>query len=243
MGRRFLVAFVLVLLALGATAAQSAFARSSATAPSARAMSAAPVAHAAKRRHHRRHRRHRGQRQQVAASPATATPAGLPAPNPPAPTAQSCSDTTLQPAPTNLDRIRAATLCLVNQERARNGLGALQEQPQLEAASNAHVADMAARNYFDHVSPSGSTPVSRMTAAGYLGGNGAYMVGENIAYGTVDASPARIVAAWMASPDHRDNILTREFRDSGIGVIAAAPAFAGSGTPAATYGQDFGVRG
>jgi uncharacterized protein YkwD len=44
---------------------------------------------------------------------------------------------------------------------------------------------------------------------------------------------------WMASPEHRANILSPAYRDTGIGVVAAMPQSVGQG-PGATYTQDFG---
>jgi uncharacterized protein YkwD len=202
----------------------------------------AVVAKAKKHKHqrHKKHRRHKKPRPVATATPAN--PSGvLPAPNAPA-ALGTCADASLAPTPSNLDRIRAATLCLVNQERAKVGAGALVEQPQLEAAASGQVADMLARDYYDHVSPDGKDPLDRDTAAGYLRGATQYAIGENLAWATGDASPLRIVAAWMDSPDHRDNLLSREYRDSGIAVAAAVPAFVASGPPAGLYAQEFGVR-
>ena len=83
---------------------------------------------------------------------------------------------------------------------------------------------MVSENYFDHISPAGETPLARIKASTYLPRRSAYMVGENIALGTMQlATPASIVASWMKSPDHRANILNPDFRDSGIGVVAQAP--------------------
>ncbi len=47
----------------------------------------------------------------------------------------------------------------------------------------------------------------------------------------------------MNSPEHRENILNGEYRDSGIGVAAAAPRIFSGGQAGATYTQDFGVIG
>ena len=90
---------------------------------------------------------------------------------------------------------------------------------------------MVSENYFDHTSPAGETPLARIKASTYLPRRSAYMVGENIALGTMQlATPASIVASWMKSPDHRANILNPDFRDSGIGIVAQAP----SSTPVAS---------
>ena len=84
---------------------------------------------------------------------------------------------------------------------------------------------MVSGNYFDHISPGGETPLLRIQAGGYLPRRSTYIVGENIAVGMLQlATPSAIVAAWMASPDHRANILNRDFRDTGIGIVAEAPA-------------------
>jgi uncharacterized protein YkwD len=209
--------------------------------PPALASSSTSTAVVAKaKKHSKKHRRHK-KRQTKPATPAKPTAPALPAPNAPA-SLGTCADASLAPTPTDLDRIRAATLCLVNQERAKVGAGALAEQPQLEAAASTQLTDMLARNYYDHVSPDGRDPVDRDNAAGYLLGATRYSIGENLAYATGDASPARIVAAWMASPEHRDNILAPEYRDSGIAVAAAVPALVANGLPAGLYVQEFGVR-
>jgi len=196
------------------------------------------------KKHHKKHPRHKKRhtkRTTTPASPTGPTSSALPAPNAPV-AIGTCADASLAPTLANLDRIRTATLCLVNQERAKVGAGGLVEQPQLEAAAGTQITDMLARNYYDHVSPDGRDPVDRDTAAGYLLGATRYSIGENLAYATGDASPARIVAAWMASPEHRENILTPDYRDSGIAVAAAVPAFVANGLPAGLYAQEFGVR-
>ena len=102
---------------------------------------------------------------------------------------------------------------------------------------------MSAQAYFEHTSPDGQTPLSRVQACGYVSGQqAAYEVGENIAWGTLNlATPASIVTAWMNSPDHRANILRAAFRQEGLGVDASVPGSLGNGQPGATYTQDFGV--
>ena len=68
-------------------------------------------------------------------------------------------------------------------------------------------------------------------------------VGQNLAWGTgPDATPERIVAAWMASPPHREIMLAGEYRDAGVAAIPAVPAVVGVRQPGATYAIEFGVR-
>jgi uncharacterized protein YkwD len=109
-------------------------------------------------------------------------------------------------------KIRRAIRCVINQQRALNGLNRLGSNRRLARAANRHAADMARHNYFSHVSLSGTDPLRRVRAAGWRRG-----VGEALAWGCgPQASPAAIVAAWLGSPAHRAIILGRG-RVVGIG--------------------------
>jgi uncharacterized protein YkwD len=154
----------------------------------------------------------------------------------------SCDDTHLVPTRSNSGRIEAATLCLVNVQRARHGERALRPNADLGRSAAAHSQDMVARNYFDHTSPAGETLLDRIKASTYLPPRVGYILGENIALGTMQlATPAAIVDSWMRSPGHRANILNADFRDSGLGVVARAPRRYSQGQPGATYTQQFGA--
>jgi uncharacterized protein YkwD len=150
--------------------------------------------------------------------------------------AAKCSGASKVPTASTLKRAAKATLCLVNRERRKRGIPGLRSSRRLAKAAAKHSRDMVKRGYFDHVSPGGKDPGYRISAAGYR----ASAWGENIAWGSGDlATPKSIVRAWMKSEGHRENILRRVFRDSGMGLAIGAPANVG-GTPAATYSQDFG---
>jgi uncharacterized protein YkwD len=154
----------------------------------------------------------------------------------------SCDDTHLVPTRSNSARIEAATLCLVNVQRARHGERALRPNADLGRSAAAHSQDMVARNYFDHTSPGGETVLDRIKASSYVPSRAGYVLGENIAMGTMQlATPAAIVDGWMKSAGHRANILNAEFRDSGLGVVARAPQRYGHGQRGATYTQQFGA--
>ena len=154
----------------------------------------------------------------------------------------SCEDTHLMPTRANTSRIEAATLCLVNVERTRRGERALRANADLARSAAEHSADMVARNYFDHTSPGGETVLERIKASTYLPPRAGYIVGENIALGTMRlATPSAIVASWMKSPGHRANILDGDYRDTGLGVVAKAPGRYAHGQPGATYTQQFGA--
>ena len=147
------------------------------------------------------------------------------------------------PTEADLEAVRGAALCLVNRERAANGAGPLRLNEDLDKAAQEHSESMAAGGYFEHTAPGGDGFLQRLQAAGYLTSTHLlYNVGENIAWGSLqDATPASVVAAWMASPGHRANMLNPEFRDIGIGIVPRLPGSLGAGSTGAMYTEDFGV--
>ncbi|MGH9643181.1 MAG: CAP domain-containing protein [Terriglobales bacterium] len=117
-------------------------------------------------------------------------------------------------------------LDLVNKERTQAGCKPLRLDPRLAAAATAHSEDMAKRGYFGHNNPDGASPADRIRAIGYEWAS----EGENIAVGYDSAE--RVMAAWMHSKGHRENILNCDFTDIGVGV-------ADSGHGAPYWTQDF----
>ncbi|MGA7705203.1 MAG: CAP domain-containing protein [Solirubrobacteraceae bacterium] len=155
----------------------------------------------------------------------------------------TCENTELVPEAGDLEAIAQATLCLVDQERARNGELPLQVNAELTRTAEGHSREMVEDDYFAHVSPSGETPLQRIEASGYIPNSDAgYTLGENIAWGTLYlATPKAIVAAWLASPEHLANILNAAYTETGMGVAPEAPASLAEGQPGAIYSQEFGV--
>jgi uncharacterized protein YkwD len=103
-------------------------------------------------------------------------------------------------------------LFLTNKERQNAGVGSLVINDKLSQAASAKADDMFQYNYWAHNSPSGKTPWVFITAAGYR-----YIyAGENLARGftTTDS----VISAWMASPDHRANMLSSNYQDVGFAV-------------------------
>jgi uncharacterized protein YkwD len=157
--------------------------------------------------------------------------------------ATPCQNTELMPEPGNLPLIRAAVLCLINRVRAQHDERPLRPSAPLEEAAENHSREMISEDYFQHVSPAGVTPVDRLRSAGYIPSPFVgYVIGENIAWGTLDlATPQAIVAAWTASTEHLANILEGQYRDTGIGIAPQAPFALANGVPGATYSQEFGA--
>jgi uncharacterized protein YkwD len=157
--------------------------------------------------------------------------------------ATPCQNTQLTPEPATLPLVREAVLCLINTERAQNGKEPLKTDARLERAAESHGKEMIADDYFEHVAPSGLTPVERIRSTGYIPSTeDGYVLGENLAWGTLSLStPQAIVKAWIASPEHLANILEGKYRDTGIDVEPAVPSALSEGVAGATYTQEFGV--
>jgi uncharacterized protein YkwD len=153
-----------------------------------------------------------------------------------------CANAEVIPTAGNLPAVRAAVLCLHNRERAARGLPNLRESVKLRRAAEGHSSHMVAAKFFDHTSPSGSDMVDRILGTGYARKQG-WTLGENIAWGTGGlATAAEIERAWMRSPEHKANIVRRQFREIGIGLAVGAPVTDAGGMAGATYTADFGAR-
>ncbi|AJT61820.1 CAP domain-containing protein [Streptomyces chattanoogensis] len=105
---------------------------------------------------------------------------------------------------------------LVNAQRAQHGCGPLTVDRRLQKAAQAHSNDMAARNYYEHNTPEGIDPGTRMTRAGFQWSSWA----ENIFKSPKD--PDTALKGWMESPGHRDNILNCSYKSTGVGVNLSA---------------------
>jgi len=101
---------------------------------------------------------------------------------------------------------------LINLERTNHGLEALEWDSRIAGVARAHSVDMSQRGYFNHINLEGLRPGERKLAADIKFRYSA----ENIARGF--RTPEDVVAAWMASPSHRDAILSKMPSLMGIGV-------------------------
>ena len=98
---------------------------------------------------------------------------------------------------------------LVNAERAKEGLAALQMDSSLNSAAQVRAKEIVTS--FSHRRPNGSNCFTALSEAG-IKYNGS---GENIAYG--QKTPAEVVNAWMNSAGHRANIMSSKFTKIGVG--------------------------
>jgi uncharacterized protein YkwD len=154
----------------------------------------------------------------------------------------ACANASLQPTAGDQHALAVATLCLVNEIRAGRHLRALRPNPALAHLASHEARQLVTQDYFADVSPSGQTAAAMVAASPYPRRASAYSFGQNLAWGTESgASPASIVAAWMASPPHRRIMLGSSYRDVGVAALAAVPAVV-SASPGGTYAMELGAR-
>lgn len=138
---------------------------------------------------------------QPSPSPAPAKP--QPSPSPEAP--QKEPDKSGQTDASYAEQI----VNLVNTERAKEGLSAVELDADLTAAANIRAREI--RQQFAHTRPDGRNFSTVLTDNGisYWG------CGENIAYG--QRSSEEVMNGWMNSSGHRANIMNRSFKHIGVG--------------------------
>ena len=126
---------------------------------------------------------------------------------------------------------------LTNQQRAQSGLPPFKLSNNLAEAARTHAADMAQDGYFLHDSydlTDGSLVFVCSTwdrIRSYY--SPATWMAENIAAGY--PSPVEVVNGWMTSPGHRQNILSPDTWELGVGYYQG-------GSYGSYWVQDFGRR-
>ena len=145
-----------------------------------------------------------------------------------------------RPAPRSSSPPSRSTLCVINAQRRARNIAALGANRRLALAARRHAADMVARRYFSHTAPGGGTVLARLRRVGYPGGC-AWTAGETLARGSGggQVTPAARVAGWMRSRPHRRLLLSRGFREVGIGIAAGSPDGSRAGY---TYAAELGRR-
>jgi uncharacterized protein YkwD len=125
--------------------------------------------------------------------------------------------------------LRAAVVCLINQQRASRHLPALHASRLLDRSAQGWTNAMVSSDVFSH----GTNFAGRISAAGYVWRS----AGENIATGF--QTPRGVVNAWMASTGHCQNILNPTYGNVGTGVNTRAVR--GWATGSGTWTQDFAL--
>lgn len=122
--------------------------------------------------------------------------------------------------PSKLTPLEAHLFQLLNDERLRHGLSALQLDPRLVALARFRSNDMVAREYFGHVMPDGKMVFSLMDKEKIP----YRLAGENLARNASppDESPGVAHQGFMNSPKHRENELEPSFTRAGVGAAVAS---------------------
>lgn len=102
---------------------------------------------------------------------------------------------------------------LTNKEREKAGLNPLQLNAVLSNSATQKARDMFEKNYWAHIAPDGTQPWKFFSDAGYE----YRYAGENLARDF--STPEDAVKAWMASKTHKENLLSRRYKEIGIGVV------------------------
>ena len=144
-------------------------------------------------------------------------------------TSRPCPNANTPATQGNAQAMRAAVVCLINQQRTSRRLPALRAQSQLDRSAQSWTNTMVLQNIFTH----GTAFWNRISAVGYDW----QVAGENIATGF--STPQQVVGAWMASAGHCRNILDPQYASVGTGVSSLPVLSAASGP--ATWTQDFGL--
>ena len=139
--------------------------------------------------------------------------------------------------------LESQVLVELNAIRAAHGLVPLRLAPSLGAAADAHSRAMGHHGFFTHESRDGSGFQKRVERFYGSKGYGNWSVGENLLWATPTVSAADALRLWMASPNHRQNILTARWREIGLSVVtvARAPGVYG-GRDVTIMTSEFGAR-
>ena len=104
-------------------------------------------------------------------------------------------------------------ISLTNEKRKESGLSELTYDSSLASAALAKGNDMIQKGYWAHVAPDGTEPWDFFVDSGYK----YKYAGENLARDF--SNPQAAVDAWMASPSHRENLLSSKYQEIGVAVV------------------------
>lgn len=102
---------------------------------------------------------------------------------------------------------------LINLERAKKGIGPIVANQQLNAAAEKKGSYMFSLDYWAHIAPDGTPPWLFIHESGYH----YQSAGENLARDF--QTEEELIAAWMASPTHRANLLNASFNEAGVAIL------------------------
>ena len=118
--------------------------------------------------------------------------------------------------------LESGILVDLNRVRTQHGLVPLRLSSKLNAAASQHSREMARVGYFSHNSADGSAFWRRIQRFYPANGYGSWSVGENLLWSSPDVTPQHALDMWLASPEHRANLLRGSFSRVGIGSLDGA---------------------
>jgi uncharacterized protein YkwD len=143
----------------------------------------------------------------------------------------------------SLSTLEQGVLVDINAFRRQHALAPLRLSAPLTSAAREHSQQMAAQGYFAHESADGSAFWKRIQHFYPSGSSSYWSVGENLLWSSPDVDPTQALQLWLASPEHRANLLTAKWREIGVSAVhvAAAPGTY-NGLDVTIVTTDFGVR-
>src|SRR2546421_1446431 len=142
-----------------------------------------------------------------------------------------------------MQSLQSGVLAELNAFRHAHGLGPLRLSSALSAAARQHSIEMADRGYFSHDSANGSTFDKRIARFYPMGFHHFWSVGENLLWSSPDVDAAGAVKMWINSPEHKANMLNRQWREIGISAVPSSSAPGPySGGPVTIGTTDFRIR-
>jgi uncharacterized protein YkwD len=111
--------------------------------------------------------------------------------------------------------LRKAITCLINKERKQHDLAKLGRNRKLQKAAQRHTNVMVKTDCLLHQCPGEANIDRRIRKSGYLDGARSWAYAENT--GCAVTAKA-MVARWLDSSFHRENMLGQKFRHVGVGV-------------------------
>lgn len=111
-------------------------------------------------------------------------------------------------------RTQDELLTFTNSERLSEGIPALQLDSRLSKAAELKARDILNRQYWGHNAPDGTTPWHWFREVNYRYD----FAGENLAKGFTNTDS--VIAAWKASSEHNENMMSRNYQDVGFAAIS-----------------------
>jgi uncharacterized protein YkwD len=142
-----------------------------------------------------------------------------------------------------LTPLESGVLVDINAFRREHHLAPLKLNARLSAAAREHTQEMAQQGYFSHDSANGAVFWKRIQGF-YASSPWRYWsVGENLLWSSPDVTPSHALEMWLASPEHKANLMNPRWREIGVAAVheAAAPGVF-NGLDVTIVTTDFGVR-